>query len=122
MEKQEQEVMHEPSANQTGTAAQTPGNSVLLSDGRTIVLREALASDEMIVAGQLGDVFEANGAGSVIFNSCLIARTIVSVDGSPAPIMRNYESVRDFLAGFKGKDWRKIAAKYKELNGDEGND
>ncbi|MDB5083315.1 MAG: hypothetical protein JWN30_201 [Bacilli bacterium] len=97
-------------------------DEVKLSDSRVVKLRETIGNDEMIVASQLGDIFEPNMAGQVIFNSCLMVRTIVSIDGKPVESMRKYEEVRDFLASFKGKDWKKIAAKYKQLNEDEGND
>lgn len=98
-------------------------NQIRLSDGRLVEMREMLGSDEMIVAGQLGGVFEPNGAGAVIFQSCLIVRTIVSVDGVEPPRFRNYEGVRDFLAGFKGKDYSKIKKLFEKLNGDgEGNE
>ncbi|GIM47040.1 hypothetical protein DNHGIG_25890 [Collibacillus ludicampi] len=119
----ENQVMHEPAPAQP---EQQPlaENQVRLSDGRIVEMREAVGSDEMIVAGQLGDVFEANGAGGVIFQTCLIARTITKIDGQPVQNLRGYESVRDFLAGFKAKDWNKIRALYNKLNGDDaqGND
>jgi hypothetical protein len=77
----------------------------------------------MIVAGQLGDVFEPNGAGAVIFQTCLIARTIVSVGGVKPAVMRDYTAVRDYLAQFRAKDWNKIKVLYNKLNGDdEGNE
>lgn len=96
-------------------------DEVKLSDGRVLKLRESVGSDEMIVAAQLGDVFEVNGAGSVIFNTCLIARSIVSIDGKPIQSMRSYEEVRDFLGTVKGKDYKKIATLYRKLNNeDEG--
>jgi hypothetical protein len=98
-------------------------NQVRLSDGRLVEMREMIGSDEMIVAGQLGGVFEPNGAGAVIFQSCLIVRTILKVDGVEPPRFRNYEGVRDFLGGFKGKDYTKIKKLFEKLNGDgEGNE
>ncbi|KEO82995.1 hypothetical protein [Tumebacillus flagellatus] len=104
------------------TSQELPFNQVRLSDGRLVEMREMIGSDEMIVAGQLGGVFEPNGAGAVIFQSCLIVRTIVKVDGMEPPRFRNYEGVRDFLAGFKGKDYTKIKKLFEKLNGDgEGN-
>ena len=97
-------------------------NQVRLSDGRIVELRELLGSDEMIVAGQLGDVFEANGSGAIIFQNCLIARTIVKVNEQPVQPLRKYEDVRDFLSGFKAKDYLKIKRLFDKVNGDsEGN-
>lgn len=99
-------------------------NQVKLSDGRIVEMRETIGCDEMVVAAQLGDTFEANGAGSVIFHTCLIAHTIVSIDGVKVVPMRNFEAVRDLLAGFKGRDYKKIAVLYNKLNneGAEGNE
>lgn len=98
-------------------------NQVRLSDGRVVEMRELLGSDEMVVAAQLGDVFEANGSGAIIFQNCLIARTIVKIDEQPAPRLRTYEHVRDFLSSFKGKDYAKIKRLFDKVNGDgEGND
>lgn len=106
--------------NQNGTELQE--NQVRLSDGRIVEMRELVGSDEMIVAGQLGDVFEPNGAGAVIFQTCLIARTITKVGGIDTPRFRNYEGVREFLSNFKGKDYAKIKKLFETLNGDEGNE
>ncbi|MBL0386228.1 hypothetical protein JJB07_06125 [Tumebacillus sp. ITR2] len=98
-------------------------NQVRLSDGRIVDMREMLGSDEMIVAGQLGDVFEANGSGAIIFQNCLIVRTISKIDGVDVPRLRNYEQVRDFLSNFKAKDYTRIKRLFETLNGDqEGND
>lgn len=97
-------------------------NQVRLSDGRILEMRELIGSDEMIVAGQLGDVFEPNGAGAVIFQTCLIARTITKVGDQEPPRFRSYEMVRDFLGNFKGKDYAKIKKLFEQLNSDEGNE
>lgn len=117
----ENQVMHEPASDQP---EQQPlaDNQVKLSDGRVVEMREQLGNDEMIVAAQLGNVFTPDGAGAVIFQSCLIARTITSIDGVKPQPMRNYEAYRDFLAQFKGKDFNRIKKLYEKLNGDgEGN-
>jgi hypothetical protein len=76
-------------------------NQVRLSDGRIVEMRELIGSDEMVVAGQLGDVFEPNGSGAVIFQTCLIVRTITKIGGVETPRFRSYENVRDFLLLFK---------------------
>lgn len=97
-------------------------NQVKLSDGRIVDMRESTGADEMIVASELGDKFEANGSGGVIFMTCLIAKTISGIDGKPLPPLRGYAAYRDFAAQFKSKDWNKIRNLYQKLNGDEGNE
>jgi hypothetical protein len=98
-------------------------NQVKLSDGRIVEMRESTGADEMIVSGELGDTFTANGAGAIIFQSCLIAKTVTSIDGKPIMPMRGFTAYRDFAGSFKSKDWNKIKNLYDKLNGDnEGND
>lgn len=97
-------------------------NTVTLSDGRVVELREQKGSDEIVVAGQLGDLFTMDGAGAMIFQNFLIVSTITSIDGKPIEKKRNFEDVRDFLDTFKAKDWNKVKALHTKLNGDdEGN-
>src|SRR5579875_1683739 len=71
-------------------------NEVRLSDGRVVEMRESTGADEMAVAAELGDVFQANGGGAIIYQSCLIAKTVKSIDGKPLPPMRGYSAYRDF--------------------------
>lgn len=98
-------------------------NQVKLSDGRVVEMREQMGNDEMIVAGQLGDLFTPDGAGAMIFSTCLIVRTIKSIDGVDFVAPKNYAGVRDFLGGLKQKDWSKIRDLSTKLNSDaEGND
>jgi hypothetical protein len=97
-------------------------NQVKLSDGRIVEIRESTGADELVVAAELGDTFQANGGGGVIFMTCLIAKTVVSIDGKPLPPLRGYAAYRDFASQFKSKDWNKIRNLYQKLNGDEGND
>lgn len=99
-------------------------NQLKLSDGRIIEMREQVGNDEMIVAAQLGKVFTPDGGGAVVFQSCLIARTIVSIDEKKCEPLRGYESYRDFLGQFSGKDLTRIKKLYEKLNDDidtEGN-
>lgn len=106
-------------ASETGKAL--AHNEVKLSDGRIVKIREAKGSDEMIVSGELGSVFEPNGGGAVIFQNCLIAKTIIALDGQPVEPLKGFERVRDFAAQFSSKDWNKIKKLYDKLNSDEGN-
>lgn len=112
----------EQAATQQATEKALAFDEVKLSDGRIVKMREQIGNDEMIVAGQIGNVFESNGSGYIIFQTCLIVRTIVSVDGIQPEKMRNYESVRDFLAGFKAKDFNRLKKLFDKLNGEEGNE
>lgn len=95
-------------------------NQVKLSDGRVVELRESTGADEMIVSAELGDTFTANGAGAVIFQSCLIAKTVTKINGQPLPPMRGFKTYREFAGGFKTKDWNKIKNLYTALNGEDG--
>lgn len=98
-------------------------NQVKLSDGRIVEMRESTGADEMIVSAELGDNFQANGAGYTIMQSCLTAKTVTKIDGQPIPTIRGYAAYRDFTAGFKSKDWNRIKTLYNTLNGeDEGNE
>lgn len=103
---------------------QLADNEAKLSDGRVVTVRELVGSDEMIVAAQLGKVFTPDGGGAVVFQSCLIARSVESINGQPVTPMRSYSEYRDFLAMFKSKDYSKIKKLYDKVNGDdaEGND
>lgn len=93
-------------------------NQVKLSDGRIVELRELKGSDEMVVAAQLGDNFTPDGAGAVIFQSCLIAQTITKVGDANRPALRGFGAYRDYLSSFKGKDWNRIKKLFDVLNGD----
>lgn len=95
-------------------------NQVKLSDGRIVEIRESTGADEMVISGELGDTFEANGGGFLIMRSCLIAKSITSINGNPVPPMRGFEQYRDFAGSFKTKDWNKIRELYDRLNS-EGN-
>lgn len=94
-------------------------NQVKLSDGRVITMREATGSDEMIVAGYLGDVYTADTSGSVILLNCLIAISIEKINDEKVSPLRGFEAFRDFMGSFKQKDWRKIRTLYYKINGDE---
>lgn len=94
-------------------------NQVGLSDGRIIEMREATGADELAVAGELGNAFQANGGGTVIYLTCLIVKTIISIDGKPVRPMHGYEAYREFAATFKSKDFTKIRNLYRKLSGDE---
>ncbi|NRD80283.1 hypothetical protein HPT25_23455 [Bacillus sp. BRMEA1] len=97
-------------------------NQVKLSDGRVVEMRESTGADEMAVSAELGDTFQMNGGGMMIYQSCMIAKTITNIDGKSIPPMRGYAAYRDFAAGFKSKDWVKIKQLYNKLNGAaEGN-
>lgn len=96
-------------------------NQVELSDGRIIEMRESNGADEMVVAAELGDVFTPNGGGALIFQSCLIAKTIVSIDHEKAAHLRGYEEYRDFLAKYRSKDLAKVRKLYEKLNGEGEN-
>jgi hypothetical protein len=78
----------------------------------------------MIVAAQLGNVFTPDGGGAVVFQSCLIARSIESIDGKPVSNAKKFQDYRDLLSEFKSKDYAKIKKKYDVVNGEgsEGND
>jgi hypothetical protein len=92
-------------------------NQAQLSDGRIVELRESTGADEMIVAAELGDLVEANGAGMIVLQSCLIAKTIVKINDQSLPRMGSYAAYRDFLSQFKTRDWNKIRILYTTLNG-----
>lgn len=96
-------------------------NEVQLKDGRIVKLREAKGSDNMIIAAELGPVLEPNAGSALILLDAQIAKTIVSIDNKPTEPLRNYEKYRDLLDMFSGRDWKRITAKYNEINGDEGN-
>lgn len=91
-------------------------NQVELSDGRIIEMRETTGADEMVVSAELGDTFATNGGGMVIFQSCLIAKSIDKIDNKPVPPMRDFSEYRDFMDLFRSKDWSKIRAVYLKLN------
>jgi hypothetical protein len=94
-------------------------NQVKLSDGRIIEIRETTGADEIVVAAELGDTFGANGGGAVIFQSCLMAKSISKIDGLPNKPIRDFGEYRDFLSSFRSKDWNKIRELYQKLNGDD---
>lgn len=94
-------------------------NQVKLSDGRIVEIRESTGADEMVVAAELGDTFGANGGGAVIFQSCLIAKTLSKINGEPVEPIRGFEGYRNFLSLFHSKDWNKIRNLYQKLNGDD---
>lgn len=100
-------------------------NEVRLSDGRIVAIRELVGADEMIVAAQLGKVFTPDGGGAVVFQSCLIARSVESVDGKLVSPCKSYQDYRELLGSFKSKDYQKIKKTYEVVNGsgsdEEGN-
>lgn len=93
-------------------------NEVKMRDGRIVAIKEISGADEMIVASQLGKLFEPNGGGAFVFQTCLIARSVESVDGVPVKPMKGYEDYREFMGQFRGSDSAKIKAKYQEINGE----
>lgn len=94
-------------------------NQVKLSDGRIVEIRESTGADEIAVAAELGDIFGANGGGAVIFQSCLMAKSISKINGEPVEPLRGYEEYRNFLSLFRSKDWSKVRNLYQKLNGDD---
>jgi hypothetical protein len=99
-------------------------NEVRLSDGRIVTIKELVGSDEMVVAAQLGKVFTPDGGGAIVYRSCLVARSIESIDGKPVSPCKSFQDYRDLSGQFKSKDYALIKNKYEELNGEgeEGND
>jgi len=122
METLENQVVENQVENQVNSQVLAE-NQVQLSDGRIVELRESTGADEMIVAAELGDLVEANGAGMIVLQSCLIAKTIVKINDQPLQRLGSYAAYRDFLSQFKTRDWNKIRLLYATLNGvdEQGN-
>lgn len=93
-------------------------NQVKLSDGRVVTVREALGNDEMILAAQLGNVYEPNASGYTILRSCLVARCVEKVDDKTVLAMKKFSEYRDFMGQFKAKDWDKVVALFNQINTD----
>jgi hypothetical protein len=91
-------------------------NEVRLSDGRIVVMREMTGGDEIAVAQMLGDKVSLQGAGAQVLAQANMLKSIESIDGKPAPILRTYNDILSFARQFKSKDMVKMLQKYAELN------
>ena len=93
--------------------------SVLLSDGRKVLVQELTAMDGMSAK----KVLNAKSTSDMMqIEEVLVCFSIQQIDGSPFTRPTMLVGVQGFMSTIKAKDFRKIQAAYKNLNeeSDEG--
>lgn len=89
--------------------------TVVLSDGRKVTLREMSAMDMMVASKVANAKGQVDGMAMMATSICL---SIADIDGVKNARPTNLVGVQTFMAQIKAKDFAKLTSAYQRLNED----